>query len=679
MKKNLLLLAALVFLTSNLFSQTLQDWPCGGLLAGTQFTLNSPCVIVSTAGMTYEGYNPGSCGSTGNDDGWAWFIGDGGSTTVTWTGLSANGILHVLEVNAPPCGGISNIYCSNVAGNGNESVTFPSISGTTYLIRVQRQGSNTTITGCLGVTSVAPVGGCTNPAAANYNPAATFDDGTCTFPGVDYTHPIAGGADEFVGACMVNDCGPFTYTDNGGPAGNYSLNIGQAGFGGIYRVFCPETASNCMSVTFNSFNVETTFDYLTIGNGPTQNSPFFTTPPALATGRLTGNLGGSTPFTYTSTDASGCLTFRFFSDNSVTAPGWSAVLQCVPCAGGPNGTDNNDCQTLTALCAGTALPGNSSGPGLVSDGCVFGQCPAGGENFSNWYTFQAQTTGTLNITVTPTTPTDDYDFAIYGPNVTCATLGNPVRCSDAAATGVTGMGGDVDATEPAAGNGQLSTMNVVAGQQYIMVVDEWTATGSGYTLSFGGTASLDCAVLPVELAEFNAEYVPSEDVVDIFWRTESERDNDRFEVERSTDGINWEIIHVVKGSGTTTYETQYYVADANPYLGVNYYRLNQWDTDGNGKYSEVIVVNILDNVYDMLTVFPNPTKESVEVIFNSYSKEQVMMTLTNSSGKVIVNTPIDAVSGGNRFNLDLAGQSAGIYIVSIITRDKVYREKLIKE
>ena len=81
----------------------------------------------------------------------------------------------------------------------------------------------------------------------------------------------------------------------------------------------------------------------------------------------------------------------------------------------------------------------------------------------------------------------------------------------------------------------------------------------------------------------------------------------------------------------------------------------------------------------MLTVFPNATKESVEVIFNSYSKEQVMMTLTNSSGKVIVNTPIDAVSGGNRFNLDLAGQSAGIYIVSIITRDKVYREKLIKE
>lgn len=517
---------------------------------------------------------------------------------------------------------------------------------------------------------------------------ATVSCVACPTP--TYFHPTFGGSGEFVGACLVNDCGPFTYVDNGGTGGNYSNNIQ-----GIYRVFCPETAGNCMRVTFNSFNVENPaagnfWDMLQVKNGPTQNSPEFTGAPNITRAGLSGwaggpytglagNLGGSVPFSFTSTDASGCLTFRFFSDNTVTAPGWSATLQCVPCAGGPNGTDNNDCSSLTALCAGTSFGANSTGPGLVSDGCIFGQCPAGGENFSNWYAFQIQSSGTLNITVTPQVATDDYDFALYGPNVSCSNLGNPVRCSDAAVTGTTGMGGDTDTSEPAAGNGQVSTLNVVAGQTYYLVVDEWTPTGAGFTLSFGGTASLDCTVLPVELSAFSADYVPEQGVVDLFWSTATERDNELWEVERSIDGLNWTAINEVKGAGTTNYETQYYVMDEKPNVGMNYYRLTQWDINGNGKSSEVRSVNILDDFYDMLTLFPNPTNGKTEVIYNSYNNEQSLLQVVNADGKIVVNTPIESQKGGNRFELDMSAQERGVYVVTIITRDKAYRTKLVKE
>ena len=34
----------------------------------------------------------------------------------------------------------------------------------------------------VGVASVAPVWGCTNPLADNYNPLAEFDDGSCSLP-----------------------------------------------------------------------------------------------------------------------------------------------------------------------------------------------------------------------------------------------------------------------------------------------------------------------------------------------------------------------------------------------------------------------------------------------------------------------------------------------------------------
>lgn len=660
-------------------AQVLATNPCG-LPAGSEFFIGTPCVNVSTAGMTPL-FNPGSCNSGTFDDGWGFFYGNGQPLAVTFAAATGDPVLHVFEASVTPGCTVTEVGCSDVTfTGGTESVTFNSVLGQLYFFRLQNWNTGNTMTGCIDI--VTPLGGCTNPLASNYNPLATFDDGTCTFPGVDYTHPTVGGAGEFVGACLVNDCGPFVYTDDGGPAGNYSDNIEYVGFGGVYRVFCPDQAGNCMRVTFNSFNLHNPAgtandDYLTIGNGPTQNSPFFTTPPAAASGQITGT--PAVPFSYTSTDASGCLTFRFRSNPTTNRPGWNATLQCVPCAGGPNGTDNNDCSNLTALCSGTSFGANSTGPGLTSDGCTFGQCPAGGENFSNWYAFQIFSSGTLNITVTPQVATDDYDFAIYGPGASCANLGDPIRCSDAAVTGTTGMGGDTDLSEPAAGNGQVATMNVTTGEIYYLVVDEWTPTGAGFNLTFSGTASLDCTVLPVELSEFTADYVPHEGVVDLFWKTASERDNDFWEVERSRDGKNWEVIQTVKGAGTTNYETQYYVVDPNPFVGVNYYRLVQWDINGNGKNSELRSVNILDDFYDMLSLFPNPTNGKTEVIYNSYTTEPSLLTVSDADGKVVVNTPVDTKKGGNRFELDMSGQSRGVYVVTITTRDKIYRTKLVKE
>ncbi len=495
-----------------------------------------------------------------------------------------------------------------------------------------------------------------------------------------FTHPTVGIQSEFVGACLVSNCGPFTYTDNGGAAGNYSNNINQ-----IYRVFCPSQAGMCMRVTFNSFDVEapgffTDYDWLTIGNGPTQNSPLFTNPPANGAGRIMGT--PAVPFNYTSTDASGCLTFRFRSDGSVNRPGWNATLQCVPCAGGPNGTDNSDCINMTPLCSAAPVSTNSTGPGIIAEGCNGATCPAGGENHSNWYTFTAQTSGTLNVIVTPVNPADDYDIAIYGPNVTCGALGPALRCTDSGYPGTTGASPPgVNPTQNVNGNPPfVSPLNVIAGQSYILVVDKWSpALASGYTLSFGGTASLDCTILPIELTDFNAVYQPDLDLVDVYWTTATEYNSDYFNVEKSVDGVNYEVIARVEAVKNSTTETNYITVDENPNLGVNYYRLNQFDADGSSKYSEVRAVNILDNEYDMLSVFPNPTTGITEVIFNAYSKGEAQLSVTSYNGSTVVNTTIEAKKGGNRFDLDLSTQARGVYIITITTKDKVYKTKVVKE
>ena len=88
-------------------------------------------------------------------------------------------------------------------------------------------------------------------------------------------HPTVGLQNTFIGACMQNECNA-TYYDNGGASVNYSNNIN-----GVYWTICPNTAGNCVRAIFHSFDVEPPgfffYDYLTIGNGPTQNSPEFGT------------------------------------------------------------------------------------------------------------------------------------------------------------------------------------------------------------------------------------------------------------------------------------------------------------------------------------------------------------------------------------------------------------------
>ena len=73
------------------------------------------------------------------------------------------------------------------------------------------------------------------------------------------------------------------------------------------------------------------------------------------------------------------------------------------------------------------------------------------------------------------------------------------------------------------------------------------------------------------------------------------------------------------------------------------------------------------------------TTGKTEVIFNSYSKGEAILNVTSADGKVIVNTPVAVERGANKLNLDLSEQQRGVYIVSITTKDKTYKSRLVKK
>nr|WP_213277781.1 T9SS type B sorting domain-containing protein [Chryseobacterium indologenes] len=157
-----------------------------------------------------------------------------------------------------------------------------------------------------------------------------------------------------------------------------------------------------------------------------------------------------------------------------------------------------DCITAIPICSDAAISLTPNGWGTVKEGQV-GCLGPNGESNSIWLTFSIETAGTLTFVVTPTGPTAvgiDYDFALYGPNHNCAnTTATPLRCSYAGVNGSiinpTGLNmTSTDTTEGGGGDGYVKYIDVLPGQVYHLLLNNYSIDIAPFTLTFGGTAKL---------------------------------------------------------------------------------------------------------------------------------------------------------------------------------------------
>ena len=260
----------------------------------------------------------------------------------------------------------------------------------------------------------------------------------------------------------------------------------------------------------------------------------------------------------------------------------------------PEADNNQDCETSTGLCTDTTINGASNGAGLVVDLNATNQGCMSTEHQSSWYDMQISTAGTFEFIVSPDNGTDDYDIAVWvypgGTGEACPPAVAPTRCTWAAGGGDTGLqNGSGDTSEDELGDRFVDGINVNPGDVIVVLIDNFSSTTSPFTLSFTGTAGLDCVVLPVELMTFYGEL--TKDGHRLHWQTASEYNNDYFTIEHSMDIKNWRVIGSVNGGGTTT-ETQHYTFDhTNVLEGTNYYRLYQTDIDGTEGNAKIIALN----------------------------------------------------------------------------------------
>ncbi len=148
----------------------------------------------------------------------------------------------------------------------------------------------------------------------------------------------------------------------------------------------------------------------------------------------------------------------------------------------------SDCATAMAVCGNTDISYTPDGYGNTLE--TIGGCLTD-ERYSVWYTFTIATGGTLTFQIVPNDLGDDYDFGVFGPNKTCATRGTPLRGSYAAATGITGLNmTSVDLCDTAGGDRWAKYMDVLPGETYYLIVNNFSKSTSGFKMQWGGTATL---------------------------------------------------------------------------------------------------------------------------------------------------------------------------------------------
>ncbi|MEQ9305478.1 MAG: hypothetical protein RJQ14_16325, partial [Marinoscillum sp.] len=142
--------------------------------------------------------------------------------------------------------------------------------------------------------------------------------------------------------------------------------------------------------------------------------------------------------------------------------------------------------------------------------------------------------------------------------------------------------------------------------------------------------------VPVTLLYFKGFRESSEIV--LVWQTASELDNERFEVERSLDGIRFDLVGSVAGNGTTSTLKSYNYIDQATHSNLNYYyRLRQVDYDGDFEYSNIIFIEAPQTGPLQWRVYPVPMQDrlTVEVLNDPLNQPYIELVIHDISGQIL--------------------------------------------
>ncbi len=204
---------------------------------------------------------------------------------------------------------------------------------------------------------------------------------------------------------------------------------------------------------------------------------------------------------------------------------------------------------------------------------------------------------------------------------------------------------------------------------YVRAVYAQTNKNTGHVFSpISNRFDFSNSPLPIELLYFKA--TPASGQVVLEWATATEINNEYFTIERSIDGVNWDVISFETGAGNSNYTLNYSFTDEFPAEGVSYYRLKQTDFDGKFEYFDPAAVELKNS--EMATEIVN-VRVSSGRLYVTYRNESAgsKMVVADLRGRVLVHTETDRSGYNQEIEVELPGNYTGeMLMVRLFSAEK---------
>lgn len=181
------------------------------------------------------------------------------------------------------------------------------------------------------------------------------------------------------------------------------------------------------------------------------------------------------------------------------------------------------------------------------------------------------------------------------------------------------------------------------------------------------TPMASAGALPVKFTGISAQ--KSLNYVSINWNVQTELQLNRYEIERSSDGINYNKIGVVlPGRINGAYQFN----DLQPLTSTAYYRIKAVDNDGKVLLSNIaksMAVSI--SLKPTMSVYPNPViNDNLQLNLTNLQAGTYILQLTNSLGAVKYQTKVVVNSSSLNKTISFTNYMAkGSYSLSIINEE----------
>ncbi|NNE29430.1 MAG: T9SS type A sorting domain-containing protein, partial [Saprospiraceae bacterium] len=189
--------------------------------------------------------------------------------------------------------------------------------------------------------------------------------------------------------------------------------------------------------------------------------------------------------------------------------------------------------------------------------------------------------------------------------------------------------------------------------------------------------------LPVEMSSFDVSKVNSGDAL-VEWITESEFENDYFEVEVSAGSSankDFRSLTRIDGKGLSTSTSFYTFTDKEPNkTGLRYYRIKQVDLDGTTTYSNVKSLRFAESIA-RVAVYPNPVIDKFSLHYEAELDEEIRVHLISLTGRTLFKERFLVEKGHHEFPLEVdPNLPVGLYMLQVIyPNDRVTTVPLSKK